>query len=702
MATLEKIRSKGVLILIVIGVAMVAFIIGDFLNSSTSLFSNQNKDVANINGQGIKIDEYAGLIDQLNSVYKIEYGETAINDQLQEQIQQMVWDNAVLYQVMEDEAYNMGLQVPTSEMRELLIGSRISPLVQQRRVFVDNETGYFNPARVRDFIAYVESDEINNYGDEGRRLRQYWKFWEKMVQQNRLQEKYISLLSKTLVVNNLQAKQAFENNNEMATVVYAMKNYFAIPDSTIQVSNSEIKSLYNKKKEQFKQEASVNIQYVSFPITPSQEDFESVSVWINGLTDEFTSTNEIALFTNSNSDIIYRGINESNDDIDPDFSEFAFTASAGDVMGPIFKNNTFKMARVVENGIVAPDSVKLRNIFVYTDNVEKTRALADSIETALKGGANFVALCREFSQSENARANGEIGWVRENTPGFDKEIIEKTFSTPVNGYFQVPMGTGVNIFQVEAIGEKVNKAKLAVISREVTASSATQSKIYNDAKQFAANNSTTTAVETASREAGLPFYQATGLDQNTPRVNNIAQTRQIVRWANENNVNTVSDVFEADNQYIVATITKINKKGYTPLEDVKDALIREIRNEKKGAIISKEMEGKTLAQLRNERYSIDTVANISYNSPYAGSLGNEPAIFALAPIEALNKLSKPIDGNMGTFVFETIEKHNSGREYNEKEEIAMLQTRQQYALYGSLIEVLKTMAVIEDNRIIFY
>ncbi len=224
MATLEKIRSKGVLILIVIGVAMVAFIIGDFLNSSTSLFSNQNKDVANINGQGIKIDEYAGLIDQLNSVYKIEYGETAINDQLQEQIQQMVWDNAVLYQVMEDEAYNMGLQVPTSEMRELLIGSRISPLVQQRRVFVDNETGYFNPARVRDFIAYVESDEINNYGDEGRRLRQYWKFWEKMVQQNRLQEKYISLLSKTLVVNNLQAKQAFENKNEMATVVYAMKN----------------------------------------------------------------------------------------------------------------------------------------------------------------------------------------------------------------------------------------------------------------------------------------------------------------------------------------------------------------------------------------------------------------------------------------------------------------------------------------------
>ena len=169
----------------------------------------------------------------------------------------------------------------------------------------------------------------------------------------------------------------------------------------------------------------------------------------NGLTDEFTSTNEIALFTNSNSDIIYRGINESNDDIDPDFSEFAFTASAGDVMGPIFKNNTFKMARVVENGIVAPDSVKLRNIFVYTDNVEKTRALADSIETALKGGANFVALCREFSQSENALANGELGWVRENTPGFDKAIIYKTFSTTGNVYFQLPRCPCFNIFQYE-------------------------------------------------------------------------------------------------------------------------------------------------------------------------------------------------------------------------------------------------------------
>ena len=126
-----------------------------------------------------------------------------------------------------------------------------------------------------------------------------------------------------------------------------------------------------------------------------------------------------------------------------------------------------------------------------------------------------------------------------------------------------------------------------------------------------------------------------------------------------------------------------NKKGYRPLEDVKDILIREIRNEKKGEIISKEMKGKTLSQLRSENFSVDTVSNINYNSPYAVSLGNEPAIFALATIEKENQLSNPINGNMGTFVFETINKFSLDRVYNEKEEIAMLQTRQQYALSSS-------------------
>ena len=702
MATLEKIRSNGVLILIVIGFAMIAFIIGDFLNSSTSLFSDQNKDVAVINGEGVKIDEYSGLMDQLNTVYKIEYGENAINDQVQDQIQEMVWDHLVINQVMSDEAASLGLQVPSSELKDLIVGNRISPLVYQRRIFADQETGNFNPAQVREFIRYIDSDEVYNYGEEGQRLKQYWMFWEKMVKNNRLQEKYVALLGKALVINNLQAEQVFADNNESATIVYAMKSYFSIADSTIKVTENEIKALYNKKKEQFKQEASVDIQYVAFPITPSQEDFEVASTWINGLQEEFSTTDEIALFTNTNSDITYRAVNETKEDVDSDFAEFAFSGQQGEVMGPIFSNNTYKMARIVENGISLPDSVKLRNIFVYTDNSDQTRILADSIENALKSGANFDALCREFSKSDNARNNGEIGWIRENTPGLDKEIIAKGFTTAANGYFQIPMGNGINIFQVQELGEKVSKVKLAVVSREVIPSSATQAKLYNEAKQFAAENTNTAAVETASREKNLPYYQATNLNANTAKVNNIKNTRQIVRWAFDNNANSVSDVFETEGQYIIATVTKVNKKGYRPMDEVKDALIREIRNEKKGEQITAQMTGKSLAQLRAENFSIDTVANINYNSPYAGSLGNEPAICALATVVKENTLSKPIAGNMCAFVFETIAKENTGRPYNQKEEIAMLETRQQYSLYGALIEALRTSAVIEDNRSLFY
>ena len=135
---------------------------------------------------------------------------------------------------------------------------------------------------------------------------------------------------------------------------------------------------------------------------------------------------------------------------------------------------------------------------------------------------------------------------------------------------------GINIFQVQELGEKVSKVKLAVVSREVIPSSATQAKLYNEAKQFAAENTNTAAVETASREKNLPYYQATNLNANTAKVNNIKNTRQIVRWAFDNNANSVSDVFETEGQYIIATVTKVNKKGYRPMDEVKDALIREI------------------------------------------------------------------------------------------------------------------------------
>ena len=384
MATLEKIRSKGLLLLIVVGLALVVFIVGDLVNSGSTYFQENSANVAVINGDKVKIRNYAEKMDQFNDVVKLQYGNN-INDEMTEQIRQMVWESTVTEKVVGDECANIGMTVTKNELADMIVGNNISPMMMGNQMFF-NENGQFDVNNVKQFIATIDSEEAaQNIPYEQLRLyRNYWRYWEHAIKVNRLQEKYTNLLNAALVVNPLEAKYAYENAKVSADAVYAMKNYFAIADSTINVSDAEIKALYNKKKEQFKQKQSADVKYIVVDIKPSTADFAEVEKWINDLKAEFTTTEDIAAMVNSNSDVQYRGENLVKEQIDADFQEFAFSGKAGDVMGPIFVNNTYKMARIVETGIASVDSVNLSNMYLRRGTAEATQALADSIMAEVK------------------------------------------------------------------------------------------------------------------------------------------------------------------------------------------------------------------------------------------------------------------------------------------------------------------------------
>lgn len=700
MATLEKIRSKGLLLLIVVGLALVVFIVGDLVNSGSTYFQENSANVAVINGDKVKIRNYAEKMDQFNDVVKLQYGNN-INDEMTEQIRQMVWESTVTEKVIGDECANIGMTVTKNELADMIVGNNISPMMMSNQMFF-NENGQFDVNNVKQFIASIDSEEAeqNIHYEQLRLYRNYWRYWEHAIKVNRLQEKYTNLLNSALVVNPLEAKYAYESAKVSADAVYAMKNYFAIPDSTINVSDAEIKTLYNKKKEQFKQKQSADIKYIVVDIKPSTDDFAEVEKWINDLKAEFTTTNDIAAIVNSNSDVQYRGENLTKEQIDADFQEFAFSGQAGEVMGPIFVNNTYKMARIIENGIASIDSVNLSNMYLRRETAEATQALADSIMDAVKKGADFAELAKTHSLLQNAANGGEIGWVSE--MGLEKKIATPAFSTPAKNMFIVKEGNDINLFYVNELGAKTTKAKVAILAREVSATSRTQAELYNKMKQFIVDNNNIEALEAEAANNGYTVMTASNIDINATTINNIQKAREVVRWVFENKEGTTSDIFEVEDKIIAVAIDKHNAEGYRPLESVKAQLAAEIRKDKKADILIAQMAGKSMDQLIAEGFRVDTVRNVNFASTYVGAIGNEPSLFARVANAEIEKESAPIKGNTGAYIFKVINKNEEAKPYNEKEEMVMLETRESYMNPYLAIEALKTAAEIKDMRYIYY
>ncbi len=701
MATLEKIRSRGTLLLIVVGLALASFIVGDFINSGSTFFQQNANNVAQINGDKVPAMDYMKSIEEMQSVYEMELGATSLNEETTQQIRESVWETTVRNSVIATEAAKIGMQVTNAELVDMTVGNKISQIISSRRMFL-NENGMFDVSNLKQFISVVYSDEENQIPmTEKLKYRAYWEFWEKMVKTSRLEAKYMDLINEAVVVTPLEAKYAFDAKAKSYNVVFAMKNYYTVADSTIAVSDAELSELYAKNKEQYKQDANAEINYVVFDIKPSKDDYAKVAQDMNSMKNEFSTTKDIASFTNAVSDVAYAGINMTKEDVDADFAEFAFTAAIDSVMGPIFVNDTYKMARVVATGMELPDSVKLNNIAIARETKEETQALADSLMQAIDAGADFAALAKEFSLAQNAENGGEIGWVRENE--LPKDVAEKAFVAKSKSYFRTEDGAAIVLFNVEELGEKVDKVKLAVVSLSVTASSQTRAQIYGDAKAFAAeSNNQLATFEAVAAEKKMQVLNAKNIDINARTVNDIPQAREIVRWTFENDANAVSDVIECEDKLVVAAVVANNEKGYKTVEDVKSILTAEVIKAKKGKMLAAEMEGKSIDVLKAEGYQVDTAKNVNFASAYVMEIGNEPAMFAGVANMKEGELSKPVAGKAGAYVYMVVSTTENPAVFDEKAEMTLLSNQQRYMYTNLMIEALKTSAKIEDTRYKFF
>ena len=698
MATLGRIRNHGVLLLIVIGVALLIFIVTDFVNNGSTFFREQKANVGSIDGDKVKYNDFLASLNQMQDFYKVERGQN-IDDQMSEQIRQEVWNQIVMRQVVEKDARNIGMGVSKQELSDLIMSKNPSPLIMMRPVFQNPETGMFDPNIVANFIKELESADGNKNANPELvvLMKNYWKFIETNVKFGSLFEKYNTLLTKSLVTNTKEAQFAYNNSKYSVDVLYAMKPYFTIADSTVKVADSDVEALYKKKKEQFKQDPYVDIDFVVFPIKPSEEDIDAVRKQVETAKVGFAAVNDSLLTdtVNFNSDVPYRDVFLAQGDIPSDLRDFAFSADRGVVFGPVFVDNTFKIAKVVDIKQMS-DSVKLSFIAIQEATAEATKAKVDSV-LGLAKQTPFATLAQQYSaDKQSSSRGGDIGWVRQVT--LSPELLRKVSAAAINEPFVMSQGSAASIFVVTERTKPVKMVKLAVIERNVATSNGTQAKIFQEAKQFAGLlGGSGSDFDKKAKEKNYQVIPANTIDRNFPRLLNIPETRQVIRWAFDSKVGATSDVFECGDNLVVATVKRMNKEGYKTLDEVKPQLLSELRKDKKFDMMKGLFAGKTIDRLRDEGLSVDTIKGLTFASNSAGSLGFDAAMIANAPFAEVNKLSAPMKGNIGAFVFQVLSKTENPEPFDLKQ-MKYVIGQQNSGLFYYVLEALKKAYKVKDER----
>ena len=662
MASLQKIRNHGALLIAIVGLAMLAFILGDFLNSGSSFFNRSRENVGVIEGQKVHYTEYEAAKDQLTEVYKIESGRTDFDEDTYAQIRNQVWNMFVMDYTLRAQAKEIGMNITADELTELCVGNNVHQILRGRRAFMD-ENGQFSREAVKNLInAINEGSEDAEQNANLQQAKTYWLYWEKAVRISYMQEKYTNLLQHLFRANSLDAEYAFNGRQNGVSAEYVMQPYYTVADSLVKVSESDIKALYKQHKEQYKQTPNRTIKYVTFDIAPSEDDFKAAENLMTSLQEEFKTTEDVSLVVNTNSDIMYDGRDYSEETVPAQFKEFAFAkgAKAGQCTDILFENNTYAMARIMQAGYSLPDSVELKA--VVEDGEEQ-----------------------------------EAYWYK--ATDLPKNIAEPAFAGKRGDRFTVAIGMGEQTFEITEIGKPTPKVKLAILAREVTPSSKTYSAIYNSAKQFIVENNNAEAMEAAAQEAGMTVLPQYNMTNNTDKVGQLRASRPIVRWAFEAKEGQVSDVFECGQQFVVVALVEVNDGEYRPLDAVRAELTYEATNNAKAQYIIKQLKGveslEAAAQIMEQ--PSQTVERITLSDSRFGNAGLEPAVIGAAIAQGENALSAPIQGNMGVFMVKTGAANNMEAAFDAQSEKAQLTSRYAYMPYQAM-QIVEDNAEITDNR----
>jgi len=703
MATLQRIRDKGgVLVAIIIGLALLAFILGDFMGKKGGR-SKKYYEIAEIAGKSITYQDFEKKINKLTEIYKLT-GNGTIDESTSENIREQSWQQLIREIILDDEYKELGLGVCDDELFDLIQGNNPHPFVKQ--MFTDPQTGRMNKPALINFLKNMDNDPTQ---------KAYWLFMEDEIVNDRYSTKYTNLVSKGLYSTHNQAVIEFNESNKKVDFSYFVERFNTISDSAVTVNSKDLENYFEEHKNDYKQLPARTIEYVIFNVEPSEADISENEKWINGIKSEFEEAEDVKEFVNLTADTRFEDINHTPDEFPEIIRGFIDTAKLGEVYGPYFENETYKLAKIAEINYL-PDSVHVRHILISAgqnrsfSNAEST---ADSLKTLIKNGANFNTIAITFSEDQgSAQLGGDLGWFREGQ--MVKPFNDACFQGETGDLAIVKTQFGFHIVEILEKGNNVKKIKVGIVDRKLEPSSTTYQNIYAEAGRFAGLNNTYEKFnETVSNE-DFDKRTANDLKPTDKEIPGLDSPRNIIRSVFESNENEIvldfnkKAVFELGDQFAVVYLTGVKKEGFSKLGDVESDIRLNVMKEKKALKIIENLkaamgETETIEELaRNLGVNIETATGISFNSFSIPGAGIEPQVIAIAVNSDQDILTGPVKGNNGVYVI-TVTNITNPEETDDLTAILyrLKSTYNSRAGYEAF-EALKENADIVDKRYKFY
>ncbi|MBR4242384.1 MAG: SurA N-terminal domain-containing protein [Bacteroidaceae bacterium] len=718
MATLQKIRSKGALLLIVVGLALFAFIAEEAVRSLSSSQNESRQRIGKVYGKTINIQEFNDMVDEYVNVVKFSSGQDNLTEQQMQQIRDEVWDTFVQTQLLEHEAEELGLQVTDAEMQDIITTGQ-NPMLRQTP-FVNQQTGTFDVQTLQKFLTDYKAmqaqpnqpaESVNYY----RQLYAYWQFVERNIRNQVLAQKFNALLGHAFIANNVQVERNLEAKADEKEAFVVAVPYSSIKDDEIQVDDKEITAKYNELKEAFRMMQGVrDLKYVDVPVKASKADREQLSAEMAEIAAQMATGEDIAsIVRKSGSTVAYSAVPVRKAALPSDIARELDSMAVGAQKGPYVNtaDNSQNIIRLMAK-VSLPDSIQIRQIGVAGVD-EAAKKTADSIVVALAAGAPFDSIAKKYNQAGAEQWITSKDYERSALDENNVKLIRAINAQAAGTTQQVTLSNGILIVKVLDRKGAVDKYDVAVVKRPIEFSNETFNKTYNDFAQFVATNKTIEDIEANAVKSGYMVQQQPGIPANIHNIAGIASTREALRWlfSDDREVGEVSDVYTCGNNdhLMIVMLSGIHEGMYRDLETVKDYLQSEvIRDKKAGKIMTSMASASNLAAAAKiaGALPIDTVRHITFNAPvFVQSVGaSEPALAGAVAKTAKGGFLAGVKGNAAVYALQVTAENKKAAQTDDaakKAEQSQISSQAMQAA-NRYMQELYLRADVKDNRHLFY
>lgn len=719
MTALGKIRSKGILLIIIIGLGLFAFIAEEAFRSCNGIKGQNSQQIGEVLGEKIYVQDFQKLLEEYQDAMKLTMRTDNLSEDQLNQLKDQVWQQLVSERVMKEDCKKLGLTVTEDELQNVLNDGTNQLLTQTP--FVNQQTGRFDVSILKQFIdAYRKAEASNNSQqlDQMRPAYNYWLFVEKNLRTQLLAQKYQSLLANCVLSNKVEAKMAFNEENEEAQIQLASIAYNTIKDADIKVTDEELKAKYEELKPAFRQQQETrDVKMVDVQVKASATDRAQLQKDMAGYQKQLAAAADpTQVVSKSGSMIQYIGLPVSG----KAFQQYPDIASKIDSMAvgttsvvENTKDNTYNIVRILSRTEL-PDSVEFRQIQVGGKTLEAARASADSIQKALAAGGDFQAIAKRYGQDSTTTWFTGAMYEQATTMSQDnRAYIEALLNGAVGSTQNIELTQGNVVIQVLNRKAMKNKAVAAVIKKEIRFSDDTYSKAYNRFSQFVTQSQASLAdLQKHATKFGYTVQDLNDFATSSHTVGNVGGSgiRDAIKWIFEAKEGQVSQLFEAgkeNDHLLVLCMTKIHPQGYRPWDDaqVKEILKREVIRDKKAEMIMAKLKGvNSIAAAQAKGAKVSTVNQITFAAPaFIQATGAaEPALSGAVAATAQGKFcSAPVKGNAGVYVFQVLKKQMRPAKYNEEQQIQMCRQRAMQYM-GNFMQDLVFGAGVVDNRYLFF